>query len=324
MERVSPIGSQRAGTGLPWDLANPSMGPYNVWGEGGGKEGRSLAPSTHPHADRQWSLEGAALGPGWAGSAPHPPAPLLLQPLPPQLLISRAAQLRKPQPTSASPQAPTALPWGSRPRASAPKLASKGPSRPHPPLMGSYLLFPTQPLSAPLVREPGRTRGPLTKVEVSCLWGLLHRCKWPGHLPGVGLGAVPLGCVLPPSQGTWASPRPSHFPALRCPWKTTTRALTRILILAVGVTAAWLRADHVAGHTRSALVQPPLPDTVWDLGPPRLLRHTEEETGQCGVARLTPGPCIPPSVRAQEARRGHEDKGDAQGPAPASQTLLST
>ena len=144
---------------------------------------------------------GAGRGGLWR-EQPHPLLhPLLLQPLPPRLLISRAAQLRKPQPTSASPQAPTARPLVATSRVLA---CSPLPTR------GQLSSLSTQLLSAPLIRKPGRMRRLLTKVEVSHLG-----CSLQVQAPRTTAQSRGGGCLH--RGGGCAFPRPSRFLVLRGP-----------------------------------------------------------------------------------------------------------
>lgn len=152
---------------------------------------------------------GAGRGGLWR-EQPHPLVqPLLLQSLPPRVLISRAAQLRKPPPTSASPQAPTARPGGSGEQASTLEVATKA-RRPPLPTRGQLAFLSTQPLSAPLIRKPGRMRRLLTKVEVAHLG-----CSLQVQAPRTTAQSRGGGCLH--RGGACAFPRPSRFPVRRGP-----------------------------------------------------------------------------------------------------------
>lgn len=156
--------------------------------------------------EQPWDQEGQA-------QHPTPLHSLQLQPLPPQLLISQAAQLQKPQPTSASPQTPTALPSGSREQASTPRVATKG-SGPLPlPLIGNFLLFSTQTLSAPLIRKPGRIEALSRKWKSPSVGGAPTGASHLNICLELGVGATPPR--LPSFCHPWGLciPKTSHFQA---------------------------------------------------------------------------------------------------------------
>lgn len=122
------------------------------------------------------------------GPCPLPPATTPPQPLPPRRLISRAARLRKPQPTSASPQAPTAR-WGEQGAGGHPS-GHQGQGRPTPHSRATFSLNPTS--VSPADRRTGRTRGLIMKVEVFHL-GVLPRCRHPNTCPEQGGGVASTG-----------------------------------------------------------------------------------------------------------------------------------
>lgn len=139
-----------------------------------GREGPS-PPPCHTECWQPWPPEGAA-------------PPLLLQPLPPGRLISRAAQLQKPQLTSASPQDPTARPGGSGEQANTPEMATKGGVAPAPHSRTTFFYFNSTSVS-PADQKTRQDERPFMKVEVSHL-GCPAGARCPEHLPRARVGTA--------------------------------------------------------------------------------------------------------------------------------------
>lgn len=157
-----------------------------------------------------------AVGAGHGGlwrEQPHPLVqPLLLQSLPPRVLISRAAQLRKPPPTSASPQAPTARPGGSGEQASTLEVATKGQAGPAPHSWATFFSFNPTSVS-PSDQKTGQDETPPHESGSGPSGVLPAGASAPSDCPepGWGLPSQGRGLCLPKTLSLPSSQRPHRL-----------------------------------------------------------------------------------------------------------------